>query len=73
MLIPHGFAHGYAVLTDTAKVFYKCDNFYDKSSEGGIFYADPEISVDWKIDAAKANISEKDKKQPMLKDAVNSF
>src|ERR1035437_1571674 len=48
LLIPHGFAHGYAVLSDTSEVFYKCDNFYNKPTEGGIFYADPEIGVDWK-------------------------
>jgi len=73
LLIPHGFAHGYAVLTDTSEVFYKCDNFYNKASEGGMFYADPELAIDWKINLNDAIISEKDTKQPLLKDAVNSF
>lgn len=73
LLIPHGFAHGYAVLSDTAEVFYKCDNFYNKPTEGGIYFADAEIGVDWKIDVSKAIISEKDQKQPMLKDAINAF
>ena len=73
LLIPHGFAHGYAVLTPTAEVFYKCDNFYDKSAEGGMFYADPELGIDWKINLQDAIISEKDQKQPLLKDANNSF
>ncbi len=73
LLIPHGFAHGYAVLTDTSEVFYKCDNFYNKQAEGGIFYADPEIGVDWKINVNDAIISAKDQNQPMFKDAVNSF
>lgn len=72
-LIPHGFAHGYAVLTDTAEVFYKCDNFYDKSAEGGIYFNDPELAIDWKINISDAIISEKDQKQPMFKDAVNLF
>jgi len=72
-LIPHGFAHGYSVLTDTAEVFYKCDNFYNKAAEGGVFYADPALAIDWKIDLREAIISEKDIKQPMLADANNSF
>ncbi len=73
LLIPHGFAHGYAVLSDTSEVFYKCDNFYNKPTEGGIFYADPELAIDWKINLADAIISDKDTKQPMFNDAVNSF
>ncbi len=72
-LIPRGFAHGYAVLSDTAEVFYKCDNFYDKSAEGGIYYADPALNIDWKIDLSAAIVSEKDHKQPMMKDAVINF
>lgn len=72
-LIPHGFAHGYAVLTDTAEVFYKCDDFYNKQCEGGLFYADPSIGIDWKIDLSKAIISDKDMKQPLIGDANNQF
>lgn len=72
-LIPHGFAHGYAVLTDTAEVFYKCDNYYNKSAEGGMYYADPELAIDWKINLADAIISDKDQKQPLFKDAINLF
>ncbi len=72
-LIPHGFAHGYAVLTETSEVFYKCDNFYDKPSEGGVFYNDPELNIDWKIDLNLAIVSEKDKNQPLLKDAINKY
>lgn len=72
-LIPHGFAHGYAVLSDTAEVFYKCDNYYSKDCEGGVYYADPAINIDWKIDISKAIVSEKDQKQPLLKDANNLF
>jgi dTDP-4-dehydrorhamnose 3,5-epimerase len=72
-LIPHGFAHGYAVLSDTAEVFYKCDNYYNKASEGGMYYADPELAIDWKIDLAEAIISDKDMKQPRFSDAWNTF
>ena len=72
-LIPHGFAHGYAVLTDTSEVFYKCDNYYDKTAEGGIYFNDPELGIDWKININEAIISDKDQKQPLFKDAVNSY
>ncbi|GAA4469307.1 dTDP-4-dehydrorhamnose 3,5-epimerase [Nemorincola caseinilytica] len=72
-LIPHGFAHGYAVLSETSEVFYKCDNFYDKAAEGGVYFNDPALAIDWKIDISKAIISEKDQKQPLLKDAVNLY
>jgi dTDP-4-dehydrorhamnose 3,5-epimerase len=61
------------VLTETSEVFYKCDNFYDKPSEGGVLYNDPAIGIDWKIDLSKAIISEKDMKQPLLKDANNGY
>jgi len=72
-LIPHGFAHGYAVLSDSAEVFYKCDNFYNKAAEGGVLYNDPAIGIDWKIDLASAIVSDKDQKQPLLKHANNQF
>ena len=72
-LIPRGFAHGYSVLSDTAEVFYKCDNFYNKASEGGIFYADPSLNIDWKINLDEAIISDKDKVNPPLKEAAISF
>lgn len=72
-LIPQGFAHGYAVLSETAEVFYKCDDFYSKEDEGGLYYNDPELNIDWKIDLKDAIISEKDMKQPMLQDAKYHF
>lgn len=67
-LVPRGFAHGYSVLTETAEVFYKCDDFYSKEDEGGLYYADPELNIDWKIDLANAIVSEKDQVQPTLKE-----
>ena len=72
-LIPPGFAHGYSVLTERANVFYKCDQFYNKETEGGVFYADPSLNIDWKIDLKKDVVSEKDKVQPLLKNANNGF
>jgi dTDP-4-dehydrorhamnose 3,5-epimerase len=72
-LIPHGFAHGYAVLSDTSEVFYKCDTFYNKSAEGGVYYNDPTLGIDWKIDLNDAIVSDKDLKQPLLKDAINLY
>lgn len=72
-LIPKGFAHGYSVLSDTAEVFYKCDNYYNKASEGGVLYNDPSLGIDWKIDLKDAIISEKDLVQPLLKDAISNF
>ncbi|KAK6025903.1 putative dTDP-4-dehydrorhamnose 3,5-epimerase [Ostertagia ostertagi] len=59
-LVPRGFAHGYSVLTETAEIMYKCDNLYDKSTEGGIAYNDPSLNIDWKIDLSKAIVSDKD-------------
>ena len=72
-LIPKGFAHGYSVLSETAEVFYKCDDFYNKEDEGGVYYADPALNIDWKIDLKDAIVSMKDQAQPMLKDANISF
>ncbi|MBK8951595.1 MAG: dTDP-4-dehydrorhamnose 3,5-epimerase [Chitinophagaceae bacterium] len=60
LLIPEGFAHGFSVLSVNAEVLYKCDNFYNRSSEGGIIYNDPALNIDWQIPAGKEIISEKD-------------
>ena len=72
-LVPRGFAHGYSVLSDTAEILYKCDNYYDKSSEAGVSYNDPELGIDWKVDVNSAIVSDKDKVQPLLQDAVIDF
>ncbi len=64
--IPRGFAHGFSVLTPTAKFAYKCDNFYNKESEGAVRFDDPELNIDWKIDLTKAVLSEKDLKNPLF-------
>ncbi|MDQ6757416.1 MAG: dTDP-4-dehydrorhamnose 3,5-epimerase, partial [Bacteroidota bacterium] len=73
LLVPKGFAHGYSVISETAEVFYKCDEFYNKESEGGLAYNDPALCIDWKIPAGKENISEKDMKHPYLNEFKNNF
>lgn len=73
LLVPAGFAHGYSVLSETAEVFYKCDRFYHRESEGGIAYNDPALAIDWKIPAGKEIISEKDRQHPTLSAAKNNF
>lgn len=73
LLVPQGFAHGYSVISDTAEVLYKCDAFYHKESEGGLFYNDPQLNIDWKIPADKAVISDKDKVQPGFDSFKNNF
>ena len=73
LFVPRGFAHGYVVLSDTAEFFYKCDNFYDKSAEGGIAYNDPDLNIDWRISLKDAIISEKDQKLIFLKDFEDTF
>lgn len=73
LLVPKGFAHGYAVLSETAEVFYKCDSFYNKASEGGIIFNDPALNIDWQIDLSKAVVSEKDNLLPALEKAQHDF
>ena len=71
--VPRGFAHGFLVLSDTAVFFYKCDNFYNKESEGGIIYNDKTINIDWGFPHEKLIISEKDKVQPTLENAKKAW
>jgi len=60
LFIPRGFYHGFAVLSETAEFFYKCDNFYNKASERGVFYADPSLNIDWIIKEADRIVAKKD-------------
>ncbi|QCX01865.1 dTDP-4-dehydrorhamnose 3,5-epimerase [Aggregatimonas sangjinii] len=64
LFIPRGFAHGFVVLSATAEVCYKCDNYYHKEAEGGIAYNDPDFDIDWKLPADSLILSEKDKALP---------
>ena len=67
--IPRGFAHGFLVLSDEAVFTYKVDNPYAPQAEAGICWNDPAIGIDWPIDPKDVLTSEKDMKQPLLKDA----
>lgn len=67
--VPRGFAHGFLVLSQTATFFYKCDNFYNKESEGGIFYNDAALNIDWQFSTENLIISEKDAVLPTLENA----
>ncbi|HQW69837.1 MAG TPA: dTDP-4-dehydrorhamnose 3,5-epimerase [Flavobacterium sp.] len=71
--VPRGFAHGFLVLSETATFFYKCDNFYNKESEGGIAYNDKTINIDWQFSFESLIISEKDKVQPNLENAKKAW
>ncbi|NCI45391.1 dTDP-4-dehydrorhamnose 3,5-epimerase [Sediminibacterium soli] len=71
--VPRGFAHGFVVLSDTATFFYKCDNFYNKSMEGGIIYNDADLGIDWEMQPDQLVLSDKDKVLPCLKDIVDKL
>ncbi len=71
--IPRGFAHGFAVLSDTAIFQYKCDNYYHPEVDGGISIKDPSLGIDWRIDPTEAILSEKDLRHPLLRDFDSPF
>lgn len=73
LFIPRGFAHGFLVLSEQADFFYKCDNYYNKSAEGGIVYNDPELGIDWNMAADQLIISAKDRDLPLLNSIRNTF
>ena len=66
--IPPGFAHGFAVLSETAVFNYKCDAYYAPDYDAGIRWNDPAIGIDWQLPLADISLSEKDARQPMLRD-----
>ena len=67
--VPRGFAHGFLVLSETATFFYKCDNFYNKESEGGLIYNDETLKINWDFPSQDLIISEKDQILPNLQNA----
>ncbi|MBQ7512293.1 MAG: dTDP-4-dehydrorhamnose 3,5-epimerase [Prevotella sp.] len=67
--IPRGFAHGFLVLSDEAIFTYKVDNVYAPQADAGIRWNDPDIGIEWPIDYAQVQTSEKDLRQPLLRDA----
>ncbi len=73
LLVPQGFAHGFSVISETASVLYKCDQFYDKASEGGIKFDDPSLSIDWGMNLEEVIVSEKDKILPFIQNCNSLF
>ena len=73
MFIPHGFAHGFSVLSETAIFQYKCDQFYHPESDAGISILDKSLGIDWRIPTDKAILSDKDTRHPLFKDFLTPF
>lgn len=73
LFIPKGFAHGFSVISEVAEVFYKCDTYYNRESESGILYNDPQLNIDWEIPADRVVVSEKDKLLPPFNSYAGEF
>lgn len=73
LFVPRGFAHGFAVLSETAVFQYKCDNFYAPQADGGISIKDDSLGIDWQIPNEKALLSGKDTRHACLKDFESPF
>ena len=71
--VPRGFAHGFAVLSETAVFQYKCDNFYAPANDGGVSIKDDSLGIDWRIPTDKALLSEKDTRHALLRDFDSPF
>ena len=69
LMIPKGCCHGFSILSDSATVLYKCDEFYHPELERGIRFDDPTFNIDWQIPTDKIIISEKDRLLPFFKDS----
>lgn len=73
LLVPQGFAHGFSVLSETAVVSYKCDQYYNKASEGGIRLDDASLNIDWGVDMSTTIVSDKDLVLPNFEDCNSPF
>ena len=73
LFIPKGFAHGFIVLSKSAILSYKVDNYYNPESESGIIWNDPDLNIDWKINKNEIIVSEKDKNLPAFNEIINPF
>lgn len=73
LMVPHGFAHGFSVLSETASVLYKVDQLYHKESERGIRYDDPTLAIDWQLEPNEIIVSEKDLILPSFEDVDWEF
>jgi len=69
LFVPRGFAHGFVVLEDDTVFAYKVDNYYSPENDRGILFSDSAIGIDWGMDTSELKLSDKDTKQPLLKDA----
>ena len=68
LFVPHGFAHGYVVLSETAIFVYKCDQYYAPHQEGGLKYDDPSLGINWILPLSEMVVSDKDQKLPNFGD-----
>jgi dTDP-4-dehydrorhamnose 3,5-epimerase len=73
LFIPRGFAHGFSVLSETAVISYKCDDFYAPEFDAGVNYNDPDLGIDWRVPPESIILSGKDAKLPPLQEAINNF
>lgn len=71
--VPKGFAHGYCTLEDDTEVIYKVTDYYSPADDRGIRFDDPALAIEWPVTAATVQLSDKDKVQPLLKDAPQLF
>jgi dTDP-4-dehydrorhamnose 3,5-epimerase len=73
LFVPKGFAHGFIVLSESAILSYKADNYYNPESESGIIWNDPNLNIDWKINNKEIIVSEKDTKLQSFNNLVTPF
>jgi dTDP-4-dehydrorhamnose 3,5-epimerase len=73
LFVPHGFAHGFVVLSHIATFSYKVDNYYAPEHELGIAFDDIKLGIDWRLTMQELHLSEKDKTQPLLSDVIDLF
>jgi dTDP-4-dehydrorhamnose 3,5-epimerase len=73
ILVPQGFAHGFATLQPNTEVIYKVSNYYSPKNDTGLFWADPELDIEWPISEAEAILSEKDKRLPRFSEVKEFF
>ena len=73
LFIPKGFAHGFVVISESATLSYKVDNYYNPDSESGVLWSDLDLNIDWKINKNEIIVSEKDKNLPTFNEIINPF
>ena len=73
LFIPHGFAHGFVVLSDSATFSYKVDNYYSPEHDRGIIFNDKDLNIDWQLPLDMLQLSDKDKSQPTLASTKDLF